>query len=137
MSVCRLQISERQHALGMRLILNEMCTLQIQITFAFTHTMLIRILHTQTQLHQAELTSILMFRTVHHCLVNDKFGYKYRKHSTDCLHFRPIPRYTLDITICLLHRFQLHFFLDFFCFFCFDEQGTFSSSERVVTICQE
>ena len=75
--------------------------------------MLFRILHTQTQLHQAELTSILMFRTVHHCIVNDKFGYKYRKQSTDRLHFRPIPRHTLDRTICLLHRFQLHFFLDF------------------------
>ena len=57
--------------------------------------MLIRILHTQTELRQAELTSIVMFRTVHHCIVNDKFGYKYRKQSTDHLHFLPIPRHSL------------------------------------------
>ena len=118
-SVCSPPISERQHALGMRLILNEMCTLRIQITFAFTHSMLIRILHTQTQLRQAKVTSIVMFRTVHHCIVNDKFGYKYCKESTDHLHFHPIPRHTLDRTICLLHHLQLHFLKIFSVFFSF------------------
>ena len=105
--------------------------------FAFTHSMLIRILHTQTELCQAELTSIMMFRTVHHCIVNDKFGDKYCKQSTNHLHFHPIHRHTLDRTICLLHRLQLHFFRFFLFFFCLDEQGTFSSflsSERVVTL---
>ena len=119
--------------------LNELRTLQIQITFAFTHSMLIRILHTQFQLRQTELTNIVMFCTVHYCIVNDKFGYKYRKQSADRLHFLPIPRRTLNRTICILHRLQFHFFrffLFFFVFF-FDEQDTFSSffsSERVATL---
>ena len=98
--------------------LNELWTLQIQITFAFTHSMLIRILHTQFQLRQTELTSIVMFCTIHYCIVNDKFGYKYRKQSTDRLHFRPIPRRTLNRTI-LFFIVCSFIFLDFFCFFCF------------------
>ena len=80
--------------------------------------MLIRILHTQTELRQAELTSILMFRTVHHCIVNDKFGYKYRKQSTDHLQFRPIPRNSLfsphvffNVCSCIFFRFFLFFFV--------------------------
>ena len=99
--------------------LNELRTLQIQITFAFTHSMLIRILHTQFQLRQTELTNIVMFCTVHYCIVNDKFGYKYRKQSADRLHFLPIPRRTLNRTICILHRLQFHFFRFFLFFFCF------------------
>ena len=105
--------------------------------FDLTHSMLICFLHTQTQLHQADLTSMVMFRTVHHCIVNDKFGYKYCKQSTNHLHFGPIPHHTLDRTICPLHRLQLYFFRFFLLFFRFDEQGTFlsfSSSERVVTL---
>ena len=78
-----------------------------------------------------------MFPTVHQCIANDKFGYKYRKQSIDHLQFCPIPCHTLDRTICFLHHLQLHFFKDFFCFLRFDDQGTFSlfsSLERVVTL---
>lgn len=71
---------------------------------------------TQTQLRQAKLTSIVKFHIVHHCTVNDLFGYKYHKQSSDHSHFRPILRHTRYRIICLCRHLQLYFFRCFLFF---------------------